>query len=456
MSKNLFEISPKDKYVVLNRHKLSAADTKVVQLLYQPLIGVPAVSLYFTLMNELTTDQIWSKPNDHYWLLDFLAADIEQLLLARKKLEAIGLLRSWKKQAETVDHYIYELDAPVSAETFFKDEILATFLQQKLGARHFGRLIKIFSDKKVPDDYDEITLAFDEVFATDAFDQKALSKAKEKYEAIAADQQFFTNQENKYKQNFIQQFDFELLFEMLKNNFVKRKSFTSAVIEAVSVLAYLYQISVPDMQKIVLMAADSNGMIDIEKLKSVAREAYLLENKNLPGIISKIQPAQYRTIENPQTDLEHLLYEFENNSPLDFLNSLQISNGTKPSANTLAIVEEIMINQKLNPGVVNVLLHYALQKSDNRISKKFVEEIAATLARKKIKTVREAYNHFTSGIEKVERSGNVRKRKSANKRDIVPSWMEKPRERTEEEQAAAQKDREEALRLFEQMTRGEK
>ena len=44
---------PADRYVVINKSILSDADRNVIINLYEPLIGPLAVSLYFTLWNDL-------------------------------------------------------------------------------------------------------------------------------------------------------------------------------------------------------------------------------------------------------------------------------------------------------------------------------------------------------------------------------------------------------------------
>ncbi len=448
MPNRVIEVLPKDKYAVLNRHKLTEIDRKVVHLLYQPLIGVTSVSLYFALLDELNADQMWSKPNDHYWLLDFFALAMPELLVYRKTLEGIGLLRTFQKKNETSDHFIYEIQAPLSAETFFKDEILMVFLRQKLGERHVDRLQKIFSDKKVPADYLEITQDFNQTFVSVVPDATVAGKNSAALGLLLEKKTFFTNEETRYKNQFMIAFDFPLLVETLRGNFVNRKSLTPLVMDTIATLAFLYQINVVDMSKLVLRCCHENGVIDTDQLKVAARESYLLSYGKPPNILAKMQPLEHRTIVNPQTDEERLLYDFENNSPLDLLTSEQVSKGAKPSAANLETVENVMINQKLNPGVVNVLIHYVLQKSDNKIPKNYVEEIAATLARKKIMTVQEAYDHFKNGQVSTAKTPVKSNRRTAGskRKDIIPSWM-----KGKSEAAPADKESPEELQEVEKM-----
>ena len=46
-------ILPADTYVVINKTVLNEQDRKIITMLYQPIIGFAAVSLYFTLIDAL-------------------------------------------------------------------------------------------------------------------------------------------------------------------------------------------------------------------------------------------------------------------------------------------------------------------------------------------------------------------------------------------------------------------
>jgi replication initiation and membrane attachment protein len=54
------------------------------------------------------------------------------------------------------------------------------------------------------------------------------------------------------------------------------------------------------------------------------------------------------------------------------------------------MIEHIMIHQKLSPGIVNVLLHFAMIESDMKLPKSYINKLASHWARKNIKTVIEA------------------------------------------------------------------
>ena len=110
---------------------------------------------------------------------------------------------------------------------------------------------------------------------------------------------------------------------------------------------------------------------------------------NFPSLIEKTQPVMYQTInKEPETQEEKLIYYFETTSPLQYLRD--ISGGAEPSKADVKIIEDVMFEQKLNPGVVNVLIDNVMRKTDMKLTKNYVEKIASHWARKNIKTVKDA------------------------------------------------------------------
>ena len=419
-------VNPKDRYVVLYKEKLSEMDHKSIQYLYQPLVGGLAVSLYLTLLNEVNAGSMYSKQTTHRWLMDVLGLPLDEIFQYRKRLEGIGLLKTYKKATEEGNVFIYEIMAPLTPEKFFHDDLLPIYLQQKLDGRHYERLLSMFSDKKIPDDYEDVTHSFTDVFESEFKNPKALVEPKR-----IETNQFFSKEGQGYKSNFVEQFDFELLFASLKSSFISRKSFTPAVMEAVATLAYLYKIGVMDMGKLILRCQNEHEEIDIDELRKCARELCLINyGEEMPAIIERVQPEQERTIFEPKTKEERMLHFFETTSPYDFL--VSYSNGALPSKKDLELVENLMINQKLLPGVVNVLLDYVMIKNDKNLQPNYVEKIAADWARKGITTVREAFETAKSWNDRDQKAADEKKNNktvkrrqaSSGRKEMIPEWMD--------------------------------
>ena len=60
---------PADTYVVYNKAFLHVEDRKLLTLLYQPIIGSQAVSLYLTLLDDLMKEEIMSESFSHHHLM---------------------------------------------------------------------------------------------------------------------------------------------------------------------------------------------------------------------------------------------------------------------------------------------------------------------------------------------------------------------------------------------------
>ena len=69
MSRNL-TILPADTYTVLNKSVITSNEKKIVTMLYQPIIGHTATSLYFSLIDDLDKLELLSDDFPHHHLID--------------------------------------------------------------------------------------------------------------------------------------------------------------------------------------------------------------------------------------------------------------------------------------------------------------------------------------------------------------------------------------------------
>jgi len=129
-----------------------------------------------------------------------------------------------------------------------------------------------------------------------------------------------------------------------------------------------------------------------------------------------------------------MIYTFETISPYDFLKSKH--NGAEPPKRDLKLLEDLIVDYKLKPGVVNVLIDYVLKTYDKKLTRTRVETIAGEWSRNKIETVEEAMdiakkNHKKNKIKTEYKKGPVEKE--------VPIWFDQNVEAnsaTEEERQA--------------------
>jgi replication initiation and membrane attachment protein len=428
MAQHWQELIPINRFIVTSDGLLHEYDRKVLTFLYQPLIGSTCFSLYMTLWTQLEENSLWSEPSSHHFLMNLLGLNLKDIYDARLKLEGIGLLKTYVKTEEDNRSFIYELHPPVTPELFFKDGMLNVYLYQMIGRNHFNRLKRFFSVKQKPveEEYDEVTKSFQDVFGSSV--PGNLQKRPDLMNDFEPEenQQFIFRHDSKSIQINGNTFDFELLMAGLNESIFPKRALTKKVKEVISNLAFLYKIDPIEMKKLLLDALDEHDEINIEVLRKSARDWYQLDHYDqLPSLIEGTQPIRYQVqLEEPKTQEEKLIRYFETSSPLQVLKDR--SNGGEPSRADLQVIEQLMINQNLPPGVVNVLIDFVLIKTDMKLTRNYVEKIASQWARKQIKTVKEAMEQAkkehggTGEFKKPARTTSARK---SVRTEIIPDWF---------------------------------
>lgn len=424
------EVLPGDHYRVETNGLLHSFDQRVITLLYQPLIGIEAASLYFTLWQEV---EFLEEHLTHHHLMGSMNLSLDRILKARKKLEAVGLLESLKKKEAAPGQFVYRLEPPLTPNRFFKDGFLNLFLYRQIGAREYKRLAELFAVHRVNTaDYEDVSASFDEVFksvpASETIDERNNVKTEGSWAHRATSP----------KIGLKTHFDFKQMMTYLSDAIVEEDALTEDVRQAIDKLAFVYRTEPYDMSKAVQAAALHTGEVDIDALRKEVRDFYLLEHgaDEMPALYERRQPESQRefTEKEPQTEEEQLIAWYERNSPYQLLEAL--GQGSKPAAPDLRLIENLMFDTKINPGVINVLIDYISQVNDHKLNKAFVEKVAAQWARANVTTVRQAMNYAREEQKKrkqTKKSPATRAaasaRTSARKehQEVIPEWMKRPK-----------------------------
>jgi replication initiation and membrane attachment protein len=457
MSAHWKEVLPVDQYAVVTPDPIHLSDLERLSSLYQPLIGALACQVYTTLSFEAKEEDI---RHSHYHLMVKTSHSLEVLFQERKKLEAIGLLAVYKKTMSEATIFYYELKRPLDPEYFFTDGLLNIYLYNRVGRAEYLRLKDLFIKKSPPFDeegVEEVTAAFNDVFTSLRpselkdidleGDTYPISRAKPSTPKLAVS------------------FDFYQLSLHLSDVILSEEAFTDSVKEAIEQLAYVYHVTPPIMAQIIQQAFLHSGEIDIPTLRKAVRDYYQLENGDqLPALSLRAQtPKATESADNPPAnDYEATIQLFERLSPYEFLK--RIADGAEPVQSDLRIVEGLLFDQKLEPGVVNVLLDYTMLVNDKKLIKSYIEKIASHWARKKVRTVREAMALAKSEHKKYQawrtpsstRSQAQAKRQVNTRQDRLPKWMKNEQvsstnnthETVSKQEEASSKDREKWLEDF--------
>ena len=420
-------ILPADTYLVVNRTILNPYDRKIISMLYQPIIGSIATSLYYTLWADLDKTEVLSPEYTHHHLMMSLTIKMDVIIAARKKLEAIGLLRTYVKKGE-VNNYMYELFSPISASEFFNHPILNIVLYNNIGKKEYETLLNYFKVPKINlSNYEELTSSFDEVF--ESVPGSVYSNINEdlrvnKTGIIAIDDSF----------------DFDLLISSVPTGVITNKTFSREVKELINNLSFVYNLDALEMKSSILNSIKENGLIDKALLRKNVRNYYKFENENkLPSLVYKSQPEYLKNPVGKEDKRAKMIYVFENTSPYNFLRGR--SNGAKPSSRDLSLLESLLNDFKLNPGVVNVLIDYVLKINDRKLTRGFLETIAAQWKRLNIETVEEAMHAAEKEYKKMKKLSETKKEIDV-KGEILPDWFNKniKKEQISEEEEKSLKD----------------
>ena len=402
-----YNLVPADTYVVVNKTILHNEDRKIITSLYLPIIGTDAVMLYFTLWADLDNSEILSSEFSHQKLVSSLRITINELQTSFDKLEAIGLIKAFIKEGN-VNNYIYEIFSPVSASEFLSHPILNIVLYSNVGKREYDNLVKAFKIPRLDtSNYKDITKSFNDVFESTSMTSYDLSLEDiRKY--------------NKLKLNINSNFDFNFLISSMPKNLDTSKMFSKDIKELIINLSFIYDIDAIKMANIVKVSLNDNGTINRESLRKNSRNFYQFSNGGLlPTIIDNNQPEYLRKPIGDTSRRAKMIYTFETISPRELL--INKNNGNEPTRRDLKLIEDLLVDYKLKPGVVNVLLDYAINVNNKKLTRGFVETIAGEWQRKGIETVEDAMNN----CEKVHKKSSKRNYKDDNVNMKTPDWFDK-------------------------------
>lgn len=365
MSNDIYEISV--HYAIDKIHYRS------MQLLYQPLIGFEATSVYLFLWSEMDQISLTKAPCYHLRMSKSLEMPLRTIAASLRKLEAIGLINTYKKDGEEAS-YLYELLLPLTPETFFKHHILNTLLYKKLGKEDYQRTKVCFTTFSIDKSkYKNITSNFTDVFTID-LDKKVKNGLLDK-ESLRQE----TNAIEK-------EYPLDLFYAGLSDYQIKRNTITKEDENIIQQLGILYKVNVLDMQGIVKKAID-NDCINHTKLMQECRTYYDLQVPTKFTNIHHKQSIQHKSMKTNTNANTHIQY-LENISPIKLLKAKQ--GGREPVRKDLVVIESLMTRLGLEPGVINVLIEMTLKECDNTLPRGYMEHYGGQWKRKHITTVSDA------------------------------------------------------------------
>ena len=400
---------PADLYKVVNRTIITEYDRKVIVNLYQPIIGPIAVSLYFSFVSDLDKLENSSSIYSHHHLMIILKSGLDVIKKARESLESVGLLKTFVKEDENQNKYVYELYSPISPNEFLNHPVLSVVLHNNVGDKEYNDIVSFYKrvhyDLK---DYKDISSTLNDTYqSVGNYKQEEYIKSREELGI-----------------NIGESIDFDTIISSIPKNIISDKAFNKRVRELINNLAFVYDIDTMRMIDLIRLSIDDNGMINKDKLIINIRKYYDFNNNgSLPTLIYRTQPDYLKQNYNDTSNRGKMLYVFENTTPYDFL--MKKNKGVKPTSRDLKLLEYLAVELKMKPAVINVLVDYVLRINDNKLNRGYVEAIAGGWIRSNIETA-------SSAMERAEKEHKKNQKKVfKEKTEDTPVWFDKNNEATE-------------------------
>jgi len=304
---------------------LSSEQRQSLNLLYGPLMGKNSICLY----EFLGSIQNLVELEDVYLLLNMNASQFD---IARNRLEQYHLIETYVHEGDM----LILLYAPLLPDSFLCHETYSRLYLASVGAKCFGKVkAMLYKDKTVSSSYTKVESPLD-VSILDSWNE-----SKE----IA-----FEKVKPTIKQKY--DFDFATLFKGMDRIFPVRLR-TSENLDRIAEMAKIYGIDAKDMRKYVQRSTNpSTHVFDLEKLKDM-----VMRNRK----VMEVSKDPYKM------------------SPVKFLQNKQ--NGIPVVKSDQALIERLCKEFQFPIEVVNTLIEYTLQQTNQQFSRNYVEKVAASWVR---------------------------------------------------------------------------
>jgi replication initiation and membrane attachment protein len=441
---NILQFTENHRYCVYRNFSLSPLDDKMLSTVYQPMVGAFAIGFYYLLYRHLAADQAGYSSLEQQRRL-FHTLDLEPNEKGRKflieqasKLEAVGLLQTFRRYiSETDEHlYEYELAAPLLPDEFFQNQHLTLLLRDKVGKFMALELRERFLSKKPEElpartaDDENISVPFYELFRlnTRAVDPELERALGDPSPARPAGGVVSGPADGLHYSDIITRFP----RQSANRAYVERLCFEKEQMAAINYVVHKYGLTVQDICRLLDEEGvfSDNGELRIDALQHKAnltfrqslkregeRQRYLHKVVELnrggepePQAEQPVDQQYYLEIPEQlagQCDIHQYNLMLRNEPYIAVLK--RFFPGTVPQT-VLDIFERLDLQYKLREEVINVLIHYIVYYNKDW-KKSFIDSIASDMLGKQIDRYEKAVQYFRDYVnrqEQLERSKSAK------------------------------------------------
>lgn len=454
-----FSLRPHDGWTVLTERPLQTVEVGIMTHLYQPIIGGEAVSLYITLSLQADYHTAGESPvHTHRYLMGLVCLPLDRLLEARHRLEAVGLLKVFHHREDLGNLYVYNVIPPLTPESFFKTDVLAVTLLNRLGKESFRQVKERFLPVATGEPREkrrtlgkEITKKFHEVFTSITPSELTVHEASEVKHMLAPFETVSPIEQATGP-------DFSgvtLDWAFLRAQAAPVGSIDHLTKEErakIEEIAFFYRLGDGELGKAMQNPEvyDEKNELQVEKLQSYIKREYRYRFGRLPDLrpvshASTSETDEDSRVSNEGEDLAEVHRKWlANMSPLELLE--RYHRGGKVPQTDVELVEMLREQYGLPNGVINVLIEYVLLTNDYKLPRPLVEKVAGHWRRANVKTVEEAQ---ALALKQLERP---RDKLTAHKRGLSKGTKAKRRvEKKQPERPVTDEERKDWQRQFNQL-----
>jgi len=448
---HLFEFTEHHRFYCYRDFSLSTIDYRMLALIYKPLVGAFAVSLYEQLCMMVPEGKSGYSPIEpHRRLLLGLGLALNDqsrsyLLEQFSLLEAIGLLQSSRFMQEEQSDYIYEyeLASPLPPNEFFQNIHFTMLLRDKLGKYaviHIREQLHASQPEEIAEtsyEKENISVPFYEIFKLNAtVVDEELEQALREVAPARSKSTVISNASAGFTYGEIM-----LRFPRQSNNryYVEQLRTRTEQLAQVNYVAYKYELSLSQVSRLLDEDGvfDISGEIDLDHMQQLAVQLFRQDKKHeeqRTAMLSRVD--MYRKGANEEEELpadEQLTAEVDveeqyylpvpkllasfcdihqynalmrNEPHIQFLK--RYFPGQVPDW-ILNVFERIDLQYKLAPPVINVLIHYGIGMNESgRVTKAYLDSIASNMLMKGVDSFEKAVQYVRAQAQ-LERDIEMRK-----------------------------------------------
>ena len=384
---------PEDFYHVESASFLSDEKLETLMTLYQPILKTDAISLYLTLYAQRGKTSIAYSHDALAKIMDMPLQRIEKALLV---LQEYKLLECFLKKEQSKNAYAYVLKSPLPQEEFIKLSAYMKNFQDALGVETAKKILTTtaYGQQLNLNGYQNVTVI------ANHFDQQPELDHEIYIPKIRPVQNYLNSEEI--------DFDYEAFFAKT------------------SKLVFPIELRTEENLALIGRLATVNGLSP-DTMRLLVKDCVSLSKMELNQELLKQKCLQKEPDVTTATDLYAL-------PPKSFLQSKQ--HGRKVSSMDASILTSLQQENHFSNEVINIMIEYILEISDNRLVKKFVDMVAGEWARDNVVTREDALKEVEKSKQKNQKYQSRGVEKKVSK---LPKYYEKnkavPKQETTSEQS---------------------